>query len=408
MRVGVFLSNTLPETGGGATFEGTIVYSLLELAADLPHTFVIFGRHQPFLQTLCQQHQNIEFYSLRTLLFETLQRKPHQVLLTAWSRLKRKKSSFQLTEAEEKMLVNSLHQKGIEMMWYPTPVRLTAEIPYVVAIWDLQHRLQPYFPEVSTLGQWDEREGYYQKVLKRATFVLTGTEVGKEEIELFYQLPQERIQVIPLPTPNFVLSTEIQPENSVLEKYQLLENYLFYPAQFWSHKNHLNLLLALQILKNQYHLSLQLVLVGSDKGNRSFIQQQVETLGLSEQVKFLGFIPQADLVSLYQNALALTFVSFFGPDNLPPLEAFALGCPVIAADVAGAAEQLGDAALRVDPQQPEQIALAIKQVYEDEALRATLIQRGYDRAMQWTGKDYVKRVAELLSKFESIRRCWSI
>jgi glycosyltransferase involved in cell wall biosynthesis len=408
MRVGVFLSNTLPETGGGATFESTIVYSLLELAADLPHTFVIFGRHQPFLQALCQQHQNVEFYSLRTLLFETLQRKPHQVLLTGCSRLRRKKSSFQLTEAEEKMLVDSLHQHGIEMMWYPTPVRLTTEIPYIVAIWDLQHRLQPYFPEVSTLGQWDERERYYQKVLKRATFVLTGTEVGKDEIELFYQSPQERIQVIPLPTPNFVLSTEIQPEQSILEKYQLSENYLFYPAQFWSHKNHFNLLLALQILKNQYHLSLQLVLVGSDKGNRSFIQQQVETLGLSDQVKFLGFIPQADLVSLYQNALALTFVSFFGPDNLPPLEAFALGCPVIAADVAGAAEQLGDAALRVDPQQPEQIALAVKQICEDETLRATLIQRGYDRAMKWTGKDYVKRVAGLLSQFESIRRCWSL
>ena len=56
-----------------------------------------------------------------------------------------------------------------------------------------------------------------------------------------------------------------------------------------------------------------------------------------------------ELIALYRHALALTFVSYFGPDNLPPLEAFALGCPVITSAIEGVDEQLGNAALYVNP-----------------------------------------------------------
>ncbi|MFM6269445.1 MAG: glycosyltransferase, partial [Dolichospermum sp.] len=55
------------------------------------------------------------------------------------------------------------------------------------------------------------------------------------------------------------------------------------------------------------------------------------------------------MTSLYINAFSLAFMSFFGPDNLPPLEAMALGCPVIASKVSGSEEQLGNNALLVNP-----------------------------------------------------------
>jgi glycosyltransferase involved in cell wall biosynthesis len=88
------------------------------------------------------------------------------------------------------------------------------------------------------------------------------------------------------------------------------------------------------------------VFCGSDKGNESYIKQMAAELDLADQVKFLGFVPQEDLCSLYRNAFALTYVTFNGPNGLPPLEAFALGCPVVASKILG--EQLGDGALLVD------------------------------------------------------------
>jgi glycosyltransferase involved in cell wall biosynthesis len=145
------------------------------------------------------------------------------------------------------------------------------------------------------------------------------------------RISQERVHILPHPTPACALNASQKtklPDG-------LEPGYLFYPAQFWAHKNHVNLLLALKQLSDQGKV-IQLVLTGSDYGNLLHIEKTISELGLQNQVRTLGFVSNEELVAFYQNALALTYVSFFGPENLPPLEAFALGCPVIAARVDGA------------------------------------------------------------------------
>jgi glycosyltransferase involved in cell wall biosynthesis len=67
-----------------------------------------------------------------------------------------------------------------------------------------------------------------------------------------------------------------------------------------------------------------LVFVGADKGNYQYIRELADELAISAQIYFLGFVPQEDLISLYRKAFAIAYVTFFGPENLPPLEAFAL------------------------------------------------------------------------------------
>ena len=84
----------------------------------------------------------------------------------------------------------------------------------------------------------------------------------------------------------------------------------------------------------------------------------------------------------------------------------ALGCPVIASNVSGAKEQLADAAILVNPTQPEAIALAIKSLAEDPILRHNLIEIGLKRANQWTAKDYIKEVFSAIDDFEAIRCNW--
>ncbi|HYK19678.1 MAG TPA: glycosyltransferase, partial [Pyrinomonadaceae bacterium] len=228
----------------------------------------------------------------------------------------------------------------------------------------------------------------------------------REEIERFYQVTRDRIKILPHPTPTFALSSQGADVSAVLRRYELKENYIFYPAQFWSHKNHANLLLAVAALKGEHQLDFQVVFVGSNKGNEEYIRSFAAQLKPSLDVAFLGFIPIQDLIALYRGALALAYVSFFGPENLPPLEAFALGCPVVASEVAGAREQLGDAALFVDPRDPAHIATALKRIYDDRDLRQTLIERGRARAERWTAKDFVLGALNALDDFERVRRCW--
>lgn len=404
MKVGVFLANKLPEIGGGYTFEREIIHALAKWGAGSRHTFVVLSwTKEPPLELSSVQH--LQFISLARLFEDRPQLSKRGISILEKLRISR--INFKLATWKNQVILNALATNGIDLTWSLTPACIALDVPYITTVWDLQHRLQPYFPEVSARGAWDAREQLYGTLLRRASFILTGTEIGKAEIERFYQVAAERVKVLPMPTPQFSLNARQDNRKQILKTYNIPENYLFYPAQFWSHKNHVSLLLAVQWLRDRYDLVFPVVFAGSDAGNQSYIQQWAIELNLSEQVYFLGFVPQEDLIALYCNAFALTFVTFFGPDNLPPLEAFALGCPVVASNVPGAREQLGDAALLVEPTDEKQLALAIKSLYDDPGLRQAIVQRGLARASQWTGQDYVKGIFSILDDFEGIRRCWS-
>jgi len=287
------------------------------------------------------------------------------------------------------------------------PIHEPTDIPYITIVWDLQHRLQPWFPEVSEKGEWYKREVNFIQILQRASYIIAGTQAGQDEISCFYGIPKKRIRIIPHPTPDFVLnSIQNKESENIFNKFGIKKKYLLYPAQFWPHKNHANILLALEQVKEKYKIPLSVVFVGSDKGNFSYIQKMATSLQLYDDVHFLGFVSREDLVDLYQTAFALLYPTFFGPENLPPLEAFALGCPVIASKVSGAEEQLGDAALLVDPKSPEQIADAIYKLYNSPDIRKTLIEHGLKQAQKWTGHDFVRSIFSILDEFEAIRRCW--
>jgi glycosyltransferase involved in cell wall biosynthesis len=99
------------------------------------------------------------------------------------------------------------------------------------------------------------------------------------------------------------------------------------------------------------------------------------------------------------------YPSRFGPENLPPLEAFALGCPVVAAELPGVRDQLGHAAIVVDPDDPAAFADAVQRV-GDPGERERMISAGRERARSWTADDYVRGVIDFLDDFETERRLW--
>jgi glycosyltransferase involved in cell wall biosynthesis len=290
---------------------------------------------------------------------------------------------------------------GLHVLWFLTPAVLPTSLPYVATVWDLAHRVEPQFPEVRTTGwSWDAREAHYRRWLPRAAYVITGAAAGRDDIARCYGVSSSRVRILPLVAP----TRRYTPTSSTKEG---AEPYLFYPAQFWPHKNHVGLLLALKELRDRHGLPLNLVLTGSDKGNLAHVRATTAALGLEPYVRFAGFVAEEELSSLYSNAVALVFPSFFGPDNLPPLEAMALGCPVVASDVPGVGDQLGDAAVLVNPRNVQEIAGGIARICREPGLREALIRRGRERAVQWQPRDYAAGLLRILDEFETERRCWS-
>jgi glycosyltransferase involved in cell wall biosynthesis len=382
MRVGI-LSPIAPERiGGGYTFEREIFERILELAPASNHEFVIFEGFRG--AKAAPRLPGFKYVSFQRPRFDFLVPRKRRF---PW---------------EFKWIDNVLMREGIEFFLNTTFEAVTLRIPFSAIVWDLQHRLQPFFPEVSANGEWEKREGFYSQVLKHATFVIVGTEAGKDEVQRFYGVPDEKIRILPHPTPSFALE-ETARDTETLVKYKLPPDYIFYPAQFWTHKNHAALVKAVAHLKRTDNLRLPVVFTGSDQGNENCIRQLVEQMQISHQVFFLGHVSRQTLIALYQNALALCYVSFFGPENLPPLEAFGLGCPVIAADVPGASEQLGDAAMRVNPSNELEIAQTLKLVVQNKTKREELIRRGKERAQRFTGRDFAKGLFGLLDEFEPVR-----
>lgn len=292
----------------------------------------------------------------------------------------------------------------IDVMYYPAPGWMPSAVPFVVTIWDLAHRIYPFFPELSTPARrWNSRERLYAAALPRAAYVVTGTEAGKQQIARCYQVHPDRIRVIPMPARRPAAAGPLPA--CVDERWPYRASYLFYPAQFWPHKNHVRLLEALSILA-QRGMNLGLVLTGSDQGNRARVEGRVRALGLEDRVVFAGFVDERELTALYANAAALVFPSYFGPDNLPPLEAMMCRCPVIASDIEGAREQLGDAAVYFDPSDAGKMAEAIAMVAQDPAVRERLVSQGDLRVRSRTPEEYGHRLVELFDDFRSLSSLW--
>jgi glycosyltransferase involved in cell wall biosynthesis len=408
MRVGIYFGGYSPESGGGYTFEKDVAQALVQLATESKHKFTFFflGPATDLAKEVKDlSDSNIQICDLLKLSRSTVSNVRCPKIVNIFHKVKSKMQRSDLSNLSNPLLT-AVERLGIQIMWFPTPLSLPIYIPYIATVWDLQHRLQPWFPEVGSYQEWPAREVYYSDMLRRASYVIIGNRVGMDELKFFYQIPEERIRLLHHPAPKIESKLTAEAMQDVLQKYSLAPGFLFYPAQFWAHKNHVNLLIALKTLKEKYHYQIPLVLVGSDKGNQEHIRKYVRDLDLEKQVHFLGFVSRDELIALYQAAFALVYVTFFGPENLPPLEAFALDCPVIASSVSGAEEQLGDAALLVEPNKPESIADAIKDLLENPNKKKELIERGRRCASQWTGKEFVRSVFSILDDFESIRRCW--
>jgi glycosyltransferase involved in cell wall biosynthesis len=315
--------------------------------------------------------------------------------------------AFQLltTRSEDAPLQSVVAANQIDFVWFLTPYYEHVLVPFAITVWDLGHRTHPFFPEVSLSGwKFENRESFYATVLPRAALVVTGNEAGRTQINTFYRIPPERIILNPLPlSPDF---RTLPGSDRVLEKLGLTRgSYLVYPAQFWPHKNHVTVLDTLKYLLDGGE-DLTVVFTGRDKGNQAHVAQYARARLPADRVVFAGFVTIEELVGLYKSAFAMIFASLIGPDNLPPIEAMSLGCPVVCANYDGAAEQLSDGALLFEGLDSADAAAKVRSLRNADT-RARLIGNGHSVAARYGTQGYGMTIVRALDKFAAIRKLWA-
>lgn len=275
---------------------------------------------------------------------------------------------------------------------------------YITTLWDLCHRDHPEFPEVREFGTFHRREEFYRYHLPPAVCILTDSENLSRAASFRYGIDPERFLSMPFAPSPFLDRLPSTPLVDVLKKYDLSEGYFFYPAQFWPHKNHIRILEALLLLRDSGKTP-TVVFSGKDYGTEPYLKSFVKKHHLQEQVRFLGFVDPEDIRGLYEGCKALVMPSYFGPTNLPPLEAWALKRPVIYSALHR--DQAGDAALLVDPDNAAGLAHAMDEV-NDPNTRHRLVETGAQRlnAISLARAAAEQQFLRTFETFRTRRACW--
>lgn len=287
-----------------------------------------------------------------------------------------------------------IREEGIDAVLCTTQCTFTPNlnIKIIVPVHDLMHRYERKFPEVAS--EYESRETLFSSNARYAWCILTDSEIGKRQFVESYAryMRGKNSYVVKLP---FVVGEHIV--EGAEEYIDVPAKYVFYPAQFWKHKNHLNLIKAIELLVKDIP-DVRLLLVGSERNSRREMEQYIASHGLTDNILIKGFVSDGNVIYLYKHATAMIMPSYFGPTNIPPLEAMMLGCPVAVSNKYAMPEQVGDAGLLFDPDSPKEIAECIRKLWENEELRQDMIKKGYQQIKKFSMKNFNRRFQAIMKK----------
>lgn len=249
-------------------------------------------------------------------------------------------------------------------------------IPTVVTIPDVQHIYYPQFFSHDVLN-W--RQEHFPYTVKHADAIITLSSHAKQTIIQAYQADPRRVHPIWLDASQY-FDQALLPEQveAILNKYQLNAGFAFLPGNTWPHKNHLVVLQAAAYLKQTFGVTIQLVFTGNQDQQMPVLEQFIATHNLTEQVRFLGYIPQEDLPYIYQAAQFLIFPSLYEGFGIPLVEAMKTSTPILCSNATSIPEVAGEAALYFHPHDHVDLAHKILQM-QDDTIRLDLIEKGQAR-----------------------------
>jgi glycosyltransferase involved in cell wall biosynthesis len=278
-------------------------------------------------------------------------------------------------------------------------------IPTVVTLVDIQ---EVFYPQFFTDLDLYNREYHLPGSTRMADRVITISHFTKKTIVQYHRISSHKVTVAYLcADKRYYQAAEVaRPPQSPLPK----GDFIIYPANHWKHKNHDTLLRALRWLKTEKGLKIDAVFTGYDVPNGYPLLPKVSEYGLDEQVCSVGYVTVEEMAYLYSKATMLVFPSLFEGFGIPLVEAMAVGCPVVAANVTSLPEVGADAAEYFDPMSPESIGIAIEKIWRDGALRQQLVERGRRRALDFSAaklaQTHLAVFNEAARSFSATRYVW--
>lgn len=377
--------DSFPQCGGVFQYNQAILQALIALPQEQFKIFALYS-HREWEAQLEKNH--VPSLYIRNSIFSKL-------LNTALDRLRFPTVMWRRISMHLFSIPRVMIKQHCDLWIFPSQDDwgYNANVNSLIAIHDLMHRYERRFPEVSSRWEYGKRERRYRKICKWAKGILVDSQKGQDHVTESYGLDRMRIYILPYIVPHYILSPGCSKAFDA--KYPLPVKYIFYPAQFWQHKNHRNLLQAMVNLRDQLP-DLHFVFVGSEKNSLAHIRRIITEFNLQSRVTIFEYIPDSDMAEFYRRARAMVMPTFFGPTNIPPLEAMATGCPLAVSNIYAIPEQVGNAAILFSPDSIDDIANALYKLWTNDRLCTELASRGKNRIKELSQHGFNDRFLDIL------------
>ena len=286
------------------------------------------------------------------------------------------------------------------------PLGLPAKLAKVVSIHDLI--LPLYSKQADPLNRcmyWL----FAERSARQADRIIAVSQSTARDLQRIYGIPESKIEVI-----HHGVDSAFKPQEPrmasefVANKYGASKDYVLAVGALGLHKNLVTLVQAMKALRARGEISFQLLVVGAQDRKNSQVLELLRSSSPSDKdIRFLGYVPDEDLPTLYAGSSLFVFPSLYEGFGLPLVEAMACGVPVVASNTSSIPEVVGDAGLLVPPTQPEAFAEAILRVRGDKDLRKAMIEMGLMRAagFRWnaSARRYLACMQSVVARKQSER-----
>jgi glycosyltransferase involved in cell wall biosynthesis len=277
-------------------------------------------------------------------------------------------------------------------------------IKSVVTIHDLIHERHPEQYNAIDVKIFSKKFRY---ACAKADQVIAISEQTKRDIIEFYKTPEEKITVCYQScNPAFGMPVSTEEKQRIQKLYRLPGEYFLYVGSLTERKNLLGICKAMFLLRDE--LNIPLVVIGDGKKHKQQVKDYISQNSLGDRIIFLSDFPSVrrlqsfqsatDFPAIYQSAVAMIYPSFFEGFGIPVLEALWSRLPVITSNISCLPEAGGAGAYYVNPANAEEIAVAMKKIYSDKLFSASMVEKGWQHAQNFTPLKHAEAVMNVYKR----------
>ena len=405
-----FVFESSPKFGGNFQTEISTALRLKNLSLDKVE-IKFFSTNKDNLQVLKKYNLEIKYYTKKNFNLNIL--KFYEFLTSKFTK-KIFNFIFNFNGFEKFLLANSIDLVYFNSM-SPTALVLK-KIDFITSYWDMAHLEYPLFPECKeNYHSISAREYIYKNLADNSLYVLTDSKEGMKNFSSRYNVNEKKLRIIYSEPSNQILKKYKTKENlndEILKKFNLLnKKFIFYPAQYWAHKNHIYILEALKLMHDKNSdLEITAVFCGFDKNNLDYLKSISKKLSIQNNVIFLNFLNEEELFIFYKNSFAIVVPTYFGPTNHLPIEGFYFEKPVFYSDIWSETEQVKGAVIKIDLNNPNDLADKLSSLYINKDLQVEFKQKSKEKYNQLKVKfeDNKKIFVELFENYKTLTKTYKI